>query len=34
MIENSLETNWENAPTRHYFWAVNGSGEIHTIIPH
>ena len=27
MIENSLEPNWENAPTRHYFWVVNESGD-------
>ena len=27
MIENSLEVKWDNAPTRHYFWAVNGRGD-------
>ena len=29
MIKNSLEPNWENAPTRHYFWAVNESGDVY-----
>ena len=27
MMENNVEPNWIDAPTRHYFWAINENGE-------